>query len=83
MKIHISLSIYNGSGSSASMEVADGGWDDSVTLASGERMGAKTACKLAAKRLREAANKFDALALETDPYNRNTHIKINKAREVK
>ena len=74
MKLNVSLSIYNGNGSCASIESKD---DHSFRLAEGYSLSAKAACRKAAKDLRDAAARFDLLADEKDPYHRLTHQKIN------
>lgn len=73
----VSVAIYNGEGASASIETV-GEWEESLTIAEGMSYTANKACREAAKRLRKAADKFDKLAMEKNPFNENTHRKINR-----
>jgi len=75
MKLDVSLSLYNGNVSCASVETKDG---DRLCIAEGYNLSAKAACKKAAKDLRDAAARFDLLAKEAEPYKCVTHTKINK-----
>lgn len=71
----ISCALYNGRGSSAQIESNDG---DSIAIVEGINYSAKKACLLAAKRLRDLAEKFEMLAKEPNPYNYKVHSKINQ-----
>jgi hypothetical protein len=64
-----------GDGSSASIEYDDG---ESFCVAQGRSMGAKTACKKAAKQLRTLADKFDMLADENEPYQLEVQKRVNR-----
>lgn len=77
MKINISLALYNGKGSMAGIEAFEdmGG---SLDIAGGMSMSPRLACMSAAKALRAAAERFDRLAGEDDPYNYKTQRKINR-----
>lgn len=78
MKLYVSLSLYNGTGSCASIE--DTKEDHLMRIREGYSLPPKTACKKAAQDLREAAARFDLLAEEKFPYNITTHDRINKTK---
>jgi len=77
MKLYIGLSIYNGTGSVATLETKDG---DEITIAGSRNTGSKKACRDAAKALREAAARFELLAEEDEPHKAVTHARVNKAK---
>lgn len=76
MKLEISLAKLNGK-----YFIADVEYDDHTLQVSGGRdINPKVACQHAAKTLRDAAIRFDALAEELEPANHKTHNKINRKR---
>jgi hypothetical protein len=77
MKLKIWLAKYNGTGSTAHIENGD---EDDLTIAGGSGTDAKKACLSAAKALRDAAARFDLLALEAEPYQQTTHRRINSTK---
>lgn len=78
MKLKIALSILNDRGSSARIENED---DDSLEIVESYSDGSgKKTCLSAAKALRDAAAKFEALALEEDRFKCTTHDRINSGR---
>lgn len=74
MKLKIALSKYNVDGSMATIENADG-FD--INVCGGVSVNAKNACLGAAKALRDAAARFELLALEDAPYQAKVHARIN------
>lgn len=77
MKLKIWLAKYNGTGSVAHIENGD---EDDILIAGGRTTAPKKTCLAAAKALREAAERFELLALEAEPYNMATHRRINAAK---
>ena len=77
MKLEISLSKLNGKYAIANIENDD---EHVIDVTDGHHKDVKAACKAAAKSLREAAFRFDALAEEAEPFNYKTHNRINKKR---
>ena len=77
MKLKIWLAKYNGTGSTAHIENGD---EDDILVAGGSSTAPKKACFAAAKALRDAAERFELLALEAEPYHQTTHRKINAAK---
>lgn len=76
MKLRIELAKCNGGkGSFARIETKE----DWLTLAGGATTTPARACLSAAKTLRDAATRFEMLALEDAPYRQETHRKINAA----
>lgn len=76
MKVNIGLSIYNGTGSVATLETKDG----EIAIAGSRNTGAKKACRDAAKALRDAAARFDMLADDQEPHKLTTHQRVNRAK---
>ena len=81
MKLEVSLSILNGEGVSAGVNSSS---DDFESLRMNESysMSPQEACRNAAKKLRDAAHRFDLLAehKKKSIFNRKTHDKINRIR---
>lgn len=75
MKLKISLARHNGR--SALARVEDG---DEQDIAVADCASPKAACLKAAKALREAADRFELLAQESEPYHGKTHDRINRAK---
>ena len=75
MKLKISLARHNGSRALARVEDGD---ERDIELA--DCATPKAACLKAAKALREAADRFDILAQESEPYHGKTHDRINRAK---
>ena len=78
-KINISLAILNKDGVCASIESSDDCFD-SMRLVESYSCSPQEACRRAAKHLRKAAKKFDALSeyKREKIFKRKTHEKINK-----
>lgn len=74
MKLEVYCSKYNGNGASVSIENDD---ECSLEISCGYNYTAKYACEIAAKRLREAADRLDVLAKEPEPFKHQTHARIN------
>ncbi len=80
MKLLVSLACYNGRGSSASIEIEDeDGCGDSIHIVEGFSYSPQETCRRAAKKLREAAARFDLLAGEKKDliYKCGTHNRVN------
>ena len=77
MKLKIWLAKYNGTGSTAHIETGD---EYDIQVAGGQATSPRKACLAAAKALRDAAARFELLALETEPYHQRTHRRVNTAR---
>ena len=77
MKLAIALAKYNGKWVMASIENDD---ESTLCITDGHHKDPKAACAAAARALRNAATRFDALANEPEPYNYKTHNAINKKR---
>ena len=75
MKLKVSLAFHNGSSSLACVE--DNRFNGMTVV---DRVAPKAACIQAAKILREAAARFELLALEAEPYHAKTHDRINRAK---
>ena len=75
MNLKISLARHNGSSALARVEDSD---ERDIELA--DCATPKAACLKAAKALREAADRFDLLAQEAEPYHGKTHDRINRAK---
>lgn len=80
MKLKISLAHLNDNGTIAEIEDSD---DNSFTVAQDyrDRKGVRT-CLAAAKALRAAADKFDALAIEADMFKSTTQRRINARKKT-
>jgi hypothetical protein len=74
--MRVELAKYNGTGSVALLVSSDE--FDTVELVKGKSLSAKQACRQAAERLRDAANRFERLAEEAEPYKSETHDRINR-----
>jgi len=79
MKLEVTCAKFNGTGACASIEDDDG---YSLTVAEGRNYTSKYACTLAAKRLRDAADRLDILANESEPFKSATHQRINAMRKA-
>ena len=79
MKLEVTCAKYNGTGACASIEDDD---DNSFTVAEHRNYTAKQACAIAARRLREAADRLDVLANEPEPFKFATHQRINAMRKA-
>lgn len=75
MKLKISLARHNGSSALARVENYD---ERDIDLA--DCATPKAACLNAAKALRDAADRFDLLAQEPEPYHGKTHDRINRSK---
>jgi hypothetical protein len=75
MKLKISISRHNGSSALARVE---DGEDRDIELA--DCPTPKAACIKAAKALRDAAARFELLALESEPYQCKVHDRINRTK---
>lgn len=75
MNIKIALYSYNGKGAAAEIEDVDG---ESVTLVKGMTYTGTKACRAAAKRLRDLADKFDKLADAGGHFSADLQEKINR-----
>jgi hypothetical protein len=79
MTLKVTLSDMHGGGYQPCVETFDGSelWLDTDELEEGAT--AADACRDAARQLREAADRFDALAKEAKPTAIKTHDRINAA----
>ncbi len=75
MKLKISLARHNGRSALARVEN-----DDELDIDIADCSTPRAACLKAAKALREAADRFDLLAQEPEPYHGKTHDRINRAK---
>lgn len=75
MKLKISLARHNSI--SALARVEDG---DERDIELSDCATPRAACLKAAKALRDAADRFDLLAQEPEPYHGKTHDRINRAK---
>lgn len=75
--ITVRLSVLNRSGFIASVENDD----EMESLSIAEGNSAKRTCANAAKKLRELADRFDALGDESEPCKMTTHSRINADRK--
>lgn len=73
--IRVSLARLNGRRALAVLE-----GDDDRCVDVYDALDPKQACLLAAKSLRAAAQRFELLALEPEPFKCDTHHKINRKR---
>ncbi|MBI2307545.1 MAG: hypothetical protein HYU78_09595 [Rhodocyclales bacterium] len=73
LKIHLSKNLGSG-GATACIANEH---EDEIYVAGGRTVSPKRACLNAAKRLREAAARFELLAKEGKPFHEDTHRKIN------
>ena len=83
MKLHVSLAILNGNGVSAGVESSSDDFD-SLRLNESYSMSPQKACRNAAKKLRDAAARFDLLAeFNRDKiFKRSVHATINNSKKV-
>lgn len=77
MKLEVSLGKYNGKYALAHIE---NDHENIIDVTDGHHKDPKAACVAAAKALREAAFRFEALAEEPEPFNWKTHQTINRKR---
>ena len=77
MTLKVTLSDMHGGGYQPCIETFDGSeiWLETGDLEDGHT--AAEACQEAARQLRDAADRFDALAKEAKPTHINTHTRIN------
>lgn len=82
MKLMVKLSHFDSLsiGSLAKLETLDG---SCIEIVGSEKMTPKTACKQAAKALREAAARFDLLGKDREPYLKMTRDRINNDKLLK
>ena len=76
MKLKIAASKLNSNGCTAILENDD---DEQIHVVSHENTDSpRTLCREAARKLRECADRFDALADSAEPYKEKTHKAINR-----